>query len=101
MSEEQFWNSNPRIIKVWDSAWRKEQLRQNELIHSYVGNYILSAVSTAVDHCLNGQNAKSKYIEKPIRLFELTEEEKKQQQLKAIEAFMMWAKRAESTYKNK
>ena len=101
MSEEQFWNSNPRIIKVWESAWRKEQLRQNELIHSYVGNYILSAVSTAVDHCLNGQKATSKYIEKPIQLFELTEEEKKQQQLKAIEAFMMWAKRAESKYKNK
>lgn len=101
MTEEQFWRSNPRIIKVWESAWREEQLRQNELIHSYVGNYILSAVSTAVDHCINGQKAKSKYIEKPIQLFELTEEEKKQQQLKAREAFMMWAKRAESKYKNK
>jgi hypothetical protein len=101
MTEEQFWRSNPRIIKVWESAWREEQIRQNELMHMYVGNYFMSAMTTAVDHCLNGAKAKTKYIEKPIQLFELTEEEKEQQKLKAREAFLMWAKRAESKYKNK
>ena len=101
MTEEQFWRSNPRIIKVWETAWEEEQKRQNELTHMYVGNYFLSAVTVAVDHCINGKKAKTKYLEKPIQLFELTEEEKEQQQLKAREAFMMWAKRAESKYKNK
>lgn len=31
-----------------------------------MGQYILSAVQTATDRCLNGKKARSKYIEKPI-----------------------------------
>jgi hypothetical protein len=49
MTEEQFWRSNPRIIKVWETAWEEEQKRQNELTHMYVGNYFMSAVTVAVD----------------------------------------------------
>ena len=45
----------------------------------------------AIDHCLNGQKARTKYIEKPIRLFEMTEEEKKKEQEKALSAFIGWA----------
>lgn len=31
-----------------------------------MGRYILSAVSVAVEHCLAGKKAQSKYIEKPV-----------------------------------
>ena len=75
MTEEQFWKSNPRTIEVWAKAWKMRENRQNELTHSYVGNYVLSALFTAIDGVLNGRKAKARYIDKPIQLFELTEEE--------------------------
>lgn len=99
MTEEQFWNSNPRIIKVWEQAYKNEQNRMNELIYAWVGNYGLSALCMAIDHVLNGKKAKSKYIEKPIRIFELTEKEKEQEAVKARQAFMAWAGMAEKKYK--
>ena len=98
MTEEQFWRSNPRIIKTWEKAWKAEENRKNNLIHSYVGNYVMSAVTVAVEHCLNGKKAKSKYTEKPIQLFPLTEEEKKREQKKAIAQFMAWANMAKKKY---
>lgn len=98
MSEEQFWKSNPRIINVWVKAWKLRENRRNELIHSFVGNYGLSALFTAIDGVLNGRKAKSKYIDKPIQLFELTEEEKEIEKQKAIAAFMGWANSAKNKF---
>lgn len=98
MTEEEFWKSNPRKVDVWEISWKEEQKYKNQLIHSFVGNYVLSAVSVAVDHSLNGPKAKSKYIEKPIQLFPLTEEEKKAEQQKAIAQFMEWAKAQQKNY---
>lgn len=91
MTEEQFWKSNPRTIEVWAKAWKMRENRQNELTHSYVGNYVLSALFTAIDGVLNGRKAKARYIDKPILLFELTEEEKEKEKEKAIAAFLGWA----------
>ena len=90
MSEEQFWRANPAIIKVWEKAWKMEQNRKNELIHTMVGNYGLSALCYAIDHCLNGRKAKTKYMKKPIQLFELTEKEKKIAQADALKAYERW-----------
>ena len=99
MTEEQFWHSNPRIIKVWEKAYKMEQNRQNELIHAWVGNYFMSAVTVAVEHCLNGKKAKSSYVDKPLQLFELTAEEKKREAEKARQRFIAWAGMAESKFK--
>lgn len=90
MTEEQFWRSNPAIIKVYEKAWKMEQNRKNELIHTMIGNYGISALCYAIDHCLNGKKAKTKYLKKPIRLFELTEEEKKIAQKEALKAYERW-----------
>ena len=98
MTEEQFWKSNPRTIEVWAKAWKMRENRQNELTHSYVGNYVLSALFTAIDGVLNGRKAKARYIEKPIQLFELTEEEKEIEKQKAIAAFMGWANSAKNKF---
>lgn len=32
----------------------------------HMGQYVMSAVSVATDHCLNGKKASSKYIEAPL-----------------------------------
>ncbi len=44
------------------------------------GQYMLSAVSVAVEHCLSGKKAKSKYIEEPIM-----KTAKKQQELEKLD----------------
>lgn len=91
MTEKQFWHSNPRIIKVYEDIYKERQNRINELIHMFVGNYGLSALVTAIDNVLNGKKAVAKYIEKPIELFPLTEEEKEKKKQNAIAQFMGWA----------
>lgn len=101
MTEEQFWFSNPRIIKVYEKAWKAKENRTNELIHLFVGQYGLSALYTAIDGCLNGPKAKAKYMEKPIRIFELTEEDKIREKEQAQKAFMAWASSTKSKYKGK
>ena len=98
MTEEQFWRANPAIIEVWEEAWKRQENRKNELIHAWVGEYGISALVFAIDHCLNGKKAHSKYIEKPIKLFELTEAEKKVQAEKATDMFIAWANATKEAY---
>lgn len=99
MTEEQFWRANPAIIEVWEEAWKRQENRKNELIHAWVGEYGISALVFAIDHCLNGKKkARSKYMEKPIRLFELTESEKKAQKEKATDMFIAWANATKEAY---
>lgn len=101
MTEEQFWRSNPRIIKIWERAYKLRMNTLNEYIFNWVGNYGISALIYSIDHGLNGRKAKSKYLDKPIQMFELDEKEKKQAQKKELEKFMAWAKRAEKKYDKK
>lgn len=102
MTEEQFWESNPRIIKVYDKIYRDKVRVENKIIHAYVGNYVLSALYTAIDGVLNAKKAKAKYIEEPIEFFKLTEEEQqqkdKEKQQQAIAQFMGWAESTKSRY---
>lgn len=74
-------------------------------MHMWFGTYGLSAVSVAVEHCLFGRKAKSKYVEKPIlskiqekttkENTELTEEEKQAK----LDMFVMSLKIMESNFK--
>lgn len=101
MSEEQFWASNPAKIKVWEEAWKMQENRKNELLHAFVGNYGLSALMYAIDHCLNGRKAKSEYIDKPIQLFEKTVKEKQADQKKALAGFVAWANMTKDSFDKK
>lgn len=73
------------------------------MMHMWFGTYGLSAVSVAVEHCLAGRKAKSKYIEKPVLAEiqerktnkELTEDEKQAQ----LDKFIMSLKIMESNFK--
>lgn len=101
MTEEQFWKSNPKIISIYGDAWKEEQNRQNTLAHMYTGNYILSALYTAIDGVINGRKAVAKYMSKPVQLFELTEEEKADAQATAINQFVAWANGTQKKYSKK
>ena len=101
MTEEQFWHSNPRIIKIWEEAFKLKMNNKNKFIYEWVGSYGISALRMAIDNCLNGRKAKAKYLDEPIQLFELTEKEKKAAAIKAREQFVAWAKHAEKKYSKK
>ena len=101
MTEEQFWRSNPRIISVYEKIFKERQNRINDLAYLFTGNYGLAALITSIDKVLNGRKSRSKYMEKPIELFPLTEEEKRKKQQDAIAQFMNWANNAQKKYKGK
>ena len=84
LSYKEFIHCTPKLLKSYDKAYDVKKKMQDESMW-VMGQYILSAVSVAVDHCLNGRKANSKYVEKPF-LFnrqkeesELTEEELQKQ----------------------
>lgn len=56
---------NPRIIKLHIKG-HEEKLKEQDYMAWLQGQYTLSAVSVAVEHCLAGRKAKSLYIKKPI-----------------------------------
>ena len=68
--------SCPKELKPYDIAHKKKVMEQDYLQHLWWGNYGVSALSFAIDHCINGKKAKSKYMEKS--LFEQMEDENKE-----------------------
>ena len=58
--------SCPADLEPYAKAHKQETLENDSLMHVWWGNYGLSAVSVAVEHCLAGKKAKSKYIKEPI-----------------------------------
>lgn len=68
--------SCPKELKPYDIAHKKKVIEQDYLQHLWWGNYGVSALSVAIDHCINGKKAKSKYMEKS--LFEQMEDENKE-----------------------
>lgn len=71
----QFWNLNPHKIKIIAIGYNEQKIEFDAMMHAWWGSYGLSAVSVAVEHCLAGKKAKSKYIDKPM-LSQLREEMK-------------------------
>lgn len=53
-------------MEVYDIAHRKKLEEQDYLQYLWWGNYGLSAMAVAVEHCLNGKKAKSKFIDKLV-----------------------------------
>lgn len=71
--------SCPADLEPYAKAHKLELTENDNIIHVACGSYVLSAISVAVEHCLAGKKARSKYIEKPIlQKIEAKEYEKKQ-----------------------
>lgn len=65
VSWQEFWGMNPHIIKLLLKG-HEEKIKEQDYLAWLSNQYTLSAVSVAVEHCLAGRKAKSKYIGKPI-----------------------------------
>lgn len=57
--------SSPADMKPYLKA-HEEELKEQDYLAWLSNQYTLSAVSVAVEHCLAGRKAKSKYIKKPL-----------------------------------
>lgn len=66
MTEDRFWKSNPRIIKAYEKAHIIRLEKLDEIIWACCGTYVLPAVRSAVDQCLNGRKSKAEYTKEPI-----------------------------------
>lgn len=63
---QEFWGMNPHIINCVRRG-HEEKIKQDDYLqHVWWGNYGISAISVAVEHCLAGDKAKTKYIEKAV-----------------------------------
>lgn len=56
---------NPHIIKLIQKG-HEEKIREKDYLAWLFNQYTLSAVLCAVDRCLNGNKAKTKYVENPV-----------------------------------
>lgn len=58
-------HSTPKILKEYDIAYDLTRKRRDEEMW-FMGQYVYSAVATAVEHNLAGKKAKSEYLKKPV-----------------------------------
>lgn len=67
--------SCPADLRPYEQAYRLEKQKNDSDAWLMFGAYGISALTVAIDRCLNGRKARSKYIEKPI-MQELEEKNK-------------------------
>ena len=58
-------HSTPKVLKEYDLAYDLTRKRRDEEMW-FMGQYVYSAVATAVEHNLAGSKAKSEYLKKPV-----------------------------------
>ena len=58
-------HSTPNVLKEYDLAYDLTRKRRDEEMW-FMGQYVYSAVATAVEHNLAGRKAKSEYLKKPV-----------------------------------
>lgn len=58
--------SSPADLEPYAKAYKLYIMEKDSLMHAWWGTYGLSAVSVAIEHCLFGRKARSKYIEHQI-----------------------------------
>ena len=58
-------HSTPKVLKEYDIAYDLTRKRRDEEMW-FMGQYVYSAVATAVEHKLAGRKAKSEYLKKTV-----------------------------------
>lgn len=80
MSYEQYWEQSPSLVVAYRKAYRMKQKTDNEQAWLQ-GLYIYDAFAVVLSNVFAKRGTKKQeYIEKPIDIFPLTEEEKKQRE---------------------
>lgn len=81
--------SCPADLEPYKEAHNLEIREVDNLAYAFCGNYLLSAVSAAVDGNLHGRNSKLKFVDSPmLQEYGMSEEERKQKQIDLFVAKM-------------
>ena len=59
-------DSCPKELICYHRAHKEKIAENDKLIHLWIGNYGVSALTVAIDHCMNGHKASSEYIKNAI-----------------------------------
>ena len=80
MTYEQYWDGNPAIAVAYRKAYKLKREIENE--NAWLqGFYFYDAVSVCLSNFGSKPNSvKKKYIDKPVDIFPLTEEQKKKRE---------------------
>ena len=99
ISYKEFMHSTPKVLKAYDKAHFNKIELIDSLVWQLCGNYILSSVAVAVEHCLAGRKAQSEYVKEPMFAdLSLSDEEKEK---KELDKFIKGVNAMQGIYKNK
>lgn len=104
MTKHEFMHSTPYVLKAYDQAFNKKIEMIDMLAWRFCGSYVLSACSVAVEHCLAGNKARSKYIEQPVLKTaseEMSEERKQKERELFVARLEVMKTNFEMNHKNK
>lgn len=88
--ESNFWDSTPKELEPYRKMDEMREKRTD--YHMWLmGQYVMSAVSTAVSGVLAGRKSKAKYIEKPILQEIMGEEHDIPNPKRDFDRFSAWA----------
>ena len=87
MSYHEFWHGDYTQWKFWEEKHQRRLKEENEMLWLQ-GAYFFNAISTALANAFRERGKPpSSYLEEPIRITPMTEEEREAEQQKQIEAF--------------
>lgn len=86
--EEIDW-SCPADLEPYEKAYNAEMKSKDAMMYTWIGDYMVSAVTFAVDHVMNGRKATSKYPDSPIMARQEQMEKNKQKQRELFVAKLM------------
>lgn len=84
----------PADLRPYEQAYKLEDQKRENDIWRWCGNYGVSALIFAIDHCMNGRKAKSEYLNRAVDKYK-KEEDYDTQIRKALLAEQLWSGNAE------
>lgn len=81
-------DSCPKELLAYDRAYKQKIIEKDRMVHMWIGNYGLSALTVAIEHCMHGNKAKSEYTKEPI-LREDNSESKNTESNEAVAVYEM------------
>lgn len=62
---EVFWHLNPKKFKPFITAKKKKMVELDQFVHTWIGTYGMSALTTAISKCFS-KNSTAEYIKENI-----------------------------------
>ena len=81
-------DSCPKELLAYDRAHKEKLIENDKMMHLWIGNYGVSALTVAIDHCMHGNKATSVYMKQAI-LNDLKENKEKNESQEIVAVYEM------------